>query len=313
MNRDEYSGFRDLVSVIAVCGFVLLAALTAPLWSGPAQNLLGSLKDWLPMAPSSEQEGKMPQGPTATWTDKEIEAALMQCIQALAPVTADVAPLDPIRDGNCGAPAPVLVKSIGGADKVSFDPPLVLDCAMVVGLDRWLKDRVQPAAREVFSSPVSKIIGSSYACRNVYNLPDGHLSQHAFANAIDLPMFVLADGRKVDVTHGWGPTQRDLVAAAKAEKAGPGITSSLAQQKTNAKGAATEVVKVSTSPALNSAAVASPSPASADDSEVAAKFLRLAHDGGCKIFSTVLGPEANDAHRTHLHLDLQERKTSVCE
>jgi hypothetical protein len=265
------------------------------------------------MVPSPEQVGKMPQGPTATWTDKEIEAALMQCIQALAPVTADVAPLDPIRDGNCGAPAPVLVKSIGGADKVSFDPPLVLDCAMVVGLDRWLKESAQPAAREAFSSPVSKIIGSSYACRNVYSLPDGHLSQHAFANAIDLPMFVLADGRKIDFTHGWGPAQRDLVAAAKAKKAAPGITSSLAQQKTNAKGAATEVVKVSTSPASNSAAVASPSPASADDSEVAAKFLRLAHDGGCKIFSTVLGPEANDAHRTHLHLDLQERKTSVCE
>lgn len=309
---NEYSGFRNLVSIIAVCGFILLAALTAPLWLGPAQNWLGSLKDGVPMGPSSDQEGRMPQRPTATWTDEEIEAALMQCIQALAPVTADVTPLDPIRDGDCGAPAPVLVKSIGGADKVSFDPPLVLDCTMVVGLDRWLKDSVQPAAIEVFSSPVSKIIGSSYACRNVYNLRDGHLSQHAFANAIDLPMFGLADGRKFDVTHGWGSTQRDLVAAAKAKKAAPGITSSLAQQKTNAKGAATEVVKVSTSPASNSGAVANPSPASPDGSEVAAKFLRLVHDGGCKIFSTVLGPEANDAHRTHLHLDLQERKTSVC-
>jgi hypothetical protein len=313
MNEDDHSGFRDLISVIAVCGFVLLAALTPLLWSGPAQNWLGSPKDWLPMAPSPEQEGKAPQGPTATWTDKEIEAALMQCMQALAPITADVAPLDPIRDGDCGAPAPVLLKSIGGADKVSFDPPLVLDCAMVVGLDRWLKDSVQPAARDALSSPVVKIIGSSYACRNVYNLPNGHLSQHAFANAIDLPMFVLADGRKVDVTHGWGPTQRDLIAAAKAKKAAAGVTGSLAKQKTKAKGAATQVVKVSTSPASNSTTVASPSPASADDSEVAAKFLRLAHDGGCKIFSTVLGPEANDAHRTHLHLDLQERKTSVCE
>jgi hypothetical protein len=162
---------------------------------------------------------------------------------------------------------------------------------------------------------VSKIIGSSYACRNVYNLPGGHLSQHAFANAIDLPMFVLADGRKIDFTHGWGPTQRDLIAAAKAKKTAPGTTGSLAQQKANAKGATNEVVKVSTSPASNSATAASPSPGSADDSSIAAeaKFLRLAHDGGCKIFSTVLGPEANDAHRTHLHLDLQERKTSVCE
>jgi hypothetical protein len=209
----------------------------------------------------------------------------------------------------------VLLKSIGAEDKVSFDPPLVLNCAMVAALDRWLRDRVQPAAKEAFSSPISKIIGSSYACRNVYNRPDGHLSQHAFANAIDLPMFVLADGRKIDVTHGWGPTQRDLVAAAKAKKAVPGTTGSLAQQKVNSKEATTEVVKVSTAAASNTATATSGGAASADDSGVAAeaKFLRLAHDGGCKIFSTVLGPEANDAHRSHLHMDLQDRRTSVCE
>jgi hypothetical protein len=202
MNEREHSGIRDLVSVIAVCGFVLLAALTAFLFLGPAQNWFRSLKDWLPVAPSTEQGGKAPQGPAVAWTDMEIKAALMQCIKALAPITADVAPADPIRDGDCGAPAPVLVKSIGKAEKVSFDPPLVLDCAMVVGLDRWLEDSVQPAAREAFSSAVSKIVGSSYACRNVYNRAEGHLSQHALANAIDLPTFVLVDGRKVDVTHG---------------------------------------------------------------------------------------------------------------
>jgi hypothetical protein len=321
MDEDEQSGSHRLVSIIALCGFAVLAALTAPLWWGPAQNWLNTLKDWLPIASSLEQEGAHAlQEPTAAWTSKEIEAALMQCVQALAPVTADVAPLAPIRSGDCGVAAPVLVKSIGGADKVSFDPPLVLDCAMVVGLDRWLKDSVQPAAKEAFSSPVSKIIGSSYACRNVYNLPDGHLSQHAFANAIDLPIFVLADGRKVDVTHGWGSTQRDLIAVAKAKKAA-GVTSSLAQQKTknNTKAAAmSEVVKVSTAPtssgaAASSATTTSQSSTPAYEAAAEAKFLRLVHDGSCQIFSTVLGPEANDAHRTHLHLDLQQRKTSVCE
>jgi hypothetical protein len=315
MNEHGHSGFRDLVSIIAVCGLVLLAALSAPLWWGSAQRWFGPLQNWLPYAPPIEESSTgVPKAPAAAWSDKEIKAALMQCIQVLVPIIAEIAPLDPIRDGDCGAPAPVLLKSIGGAEKISFDPPLVLDCALVVGLDRWLQDSVQPAARETFSSPVSKIIGSSYACRNVYNQPDGHLSQHAFANAIDVPMFVLADGRKVDLTHGWGPTQRDLIAAAKTKKAAPGTTGSLAQQKANTKDATTEVVKVSTAAASNSATAASPSPASADDSGIAAeaKFLRLAHKGGCKIFSTVLGPEANDAHRTHLHLDLQERKMSVC-
>jgi hypothetical protein len=205
----------------------------------------------------------------------------------------------------------VLLKSIGGVDKVSFDPPLVLDCAMVVSLDRWLRDGVQPAAKEAFSLSVSQIIGSSYACRNVYSQPDGHLSQHAFANAIDVPTFVLADGREVDLTHGWGPTQRDLIAAAKAKKASPATTGSIAQQKANSKDETTKTMKVST--AATSVPV-SPNTASANDTgrSAEAKFLRLAHDSGCKIFSTVLGPEANDPHRTHLHLDLQGRRTSVC-
>ena len=74
MNQNNHSGFRDLVSVIAVCGLVLFGALLiAPLWFGQAPNWLGSLKDWLPMAPP--EQGKAPQGPTATWTDKEIEAS----------------------------------------------------------------------------------------------------------------------------------------------------------------------------------------------------------------------------------------------
>ncbi|MGO8843049.1 MAG: extensin family protein [Methyloceanibacter sp.] len=45
-----------------------------------------------------------------------------------------------------------------------------------------------------------------------------------------------------------------------------------------------------------------------------AKFLRRVHQGACQVFSTVLGPEVNDVHRTHLHLDLQDRNAlNVCE
>jgi hypothetical protein len=58
-------------------------------------------------------------------------------------------------------------------------------------------------------------LSSSYACRTRYFLPNDRLSQHAFANAIDLPVLILADGRKLDIAQGWGQTQRDVVAAAK--------------------------------------------------------------------------------------------------
>lgn len=46
-----------------------------------------------------------------------------------------------------------------------------------------------------------------------------------------------------------------------------------------------------------------------------ALFLREAHRTACGIFGTVLGPEANNAHRNHLHIDLAERgaRGAFCE
>ena len=45
-----------------------------------------------------------------------------------------------------------------------------------------------------------------------------------------------------------------------------------------------------------------------------AQFLRDIHDGGCKIFGTVLGPEANAAHHNHFHVDMaKRRRTAYCE
>lgn len=43
-------------------------------------------------------------------------------------------------------------------------------------------------------------------------------------------------------------------------------------------------------------------------------FLRAAHSAACKVFGTVLGPEANRAHRNHFHVDMAERPHGViCE
>ena len=43
-------------------------------------------------------------------------------------------------------------------------------------------------------------------------------------------------------------------------------------------------------------------------------FLRRIHAGACRTFSTILGPEANEAHRNHFHVDMAERQSgSYCE
>jgi hypothetical protein len=42
-----------------------------------------------------------------------------------------------------------------------------------------------------------------------------------------------------------------------------------------------------------------------------AHFLRAAHTAACRIFGTVLGPESNEAHRNHFHLDMAERASGA--
>ena len=50
-----------------------------------------------------------------------------------------------------------------------------------------------------------------------------------------------------------------------------------------------------------------PSPVSGRKS----RFLREVHDAACRVFGTTLGPEANEAHRNHLHVDMAERKAAL--
>jgi hypothetical protein len=44
------------------------------------------------------------------------------------------------------------------------------------------------------------------------------------------------------------------------------------------------------------------------------EFLHAIHKAACTIFSTVLGPDADKAHRNHFHLDLAVRKSvTICQ
>ena len=50
------------------------------------------------------------------------------------------------------------------------------------------------------------------------------------------------------------------------------------------------------------------------ESEDRSAFLRAVHDDACKLFGTVLGPEANEAHKDHFHLDMKVRRyVKICE
>jgi hypothetical protein len=251
--------------------------------------------------------------PTVPWTEAEIAAAKAKCGELLAATPLDYQPLDPIKQGLCGAPAPILVKSIGKDPAVAIDPPATLTCPLAHALGAWLHDMVQPDAKTLFGAPVTKLHNAtSYACRNRYGATQGPLSEHALANALDVSEFVLASGETITVLDNWPhapmvpplpepkPTRVTLVPPAVPSTPKPWAPRVV------------EVVKAKADPPPSPPPVATP-PAEDSIAEKRSEFVKEVHDDGCKEFGTVLGPEANEAHKNHFHLDMKARRKGYCE
>jgi hypothetical protein len=272
------------------------------------------------------------------WSDAQVIAALRECVRLLAPIAADVELAEPMKHEQCGAPAPVLLKRIG---KIELSPPAMINCAMVVGLHAWVEKTLQPAAQETFGSPITRLRNASgYACRTRVGSQShaDRLSEHALANAIDIAGFVTADGRAIEVARFWGPTARDQREAERIAEAGAKDAGPPADKREPVKPERPQSHKIS---AISGAAIAEPakgektaqlrklakstSDVSPDPKAIPAppapgredaaksteaQFLRRLHKGACGVFGTVLGPEANEAHRDHFHFDLAYRRTS---
>lgn len=355
-----------------------------------------------------------PPAPLTKWSEAETAAALRECLTLLAPIAAGLDVSEPMRAGDCGSPAPVLLRSVGASSRVEMKPAATLNCRMVARMHEWVETTLQPAARAELGSPVVRIIGSSgYSCRNRYGLANAPISEHAFANAIDIGGFVLADGRTVSVLGAWGPTARDTTRDKDAARLAKGTKPAVTELRTKVAAAAEaashppahasaaerqpasperpsvsqRIASASKQPLPGRSALGNPPPSPADaaraaseisgpaaptagnssdepsaatpgtndtarprntaksrdaamkDAERAEKaakdaaakdarekereaekaklaeaqsrFLKRLHSGACRTFATVLGPEANEAHRNHFHFDLKERRTKV--
>jgi hypothetical protein len=251
-----------------------------------------------PLLPPAEQKAP-------PWTDGEIAAAKAECARLLDKVTVVAEPLPPAREGVCGAPAPRELRSLGEGN-VKIQPPATLTCPMVAALNTWVSDKLQPAAKKSFGSPVVRILAESYSCRNRYGLARAPISEHAFMNAIDVSAFVLENGKTIRVSKSWGQHHGSEQGAAKPDST-PG-----AAHKTMAVAAAKLGAHDLIPP--NDDKKKTPAPDKDTTKEEESAFLHEAHNDACKIFGTVLGPDANEAHHNHFHLDMKARKyRAICE
>lgn len=290
-----------------------------------------------PPLPQRKSETGMPATPEPdVWTREQITAAQAQCDTLLRTIDAVIIPQPPIKEGKCGAPAPVRLVSLGKTLPVSFSPPALVDCRMAAALNTWISQHVQPLAAKHLGERIVQVeVMSDYSCRRSSGRRD-RLSQHAFADALDIRGFVTQSGRRTRVLQAWGETQRDIaarLAAEAAQDAAPPTSKTGADTNRSATEAtastSTQSMLLGTSKAAQKAAnVAAKRKTLRDRALVASlssgvpalalhsksppgpdsKFLRAAHAAACRIFGTTLGPEANDAHRNHFHVDMAERR-----
>lgn len=340
--------------------------------------------DKSPKNPSNSADGSdsgAKQKPDDKWSDAEIVDAKAHCAVVLQRIHAVYAAHEPIKEGACGAPAPIELISIGQNPEVSFSPPPVVRCDLAEALDKWLETDLQPSARKHFGAPIIKIeTMSDYSCRNAYGRKTTKLSEHGLANAVDIGAFVMASSKSVSVLDDWGMTQRelnkiaeekaaaekqaaDVAAAEKAQQANlssdgkpaattpaastapslgfpaaglarstvvdgvPKVTVTLPGASTGTRKTASNAGQPARlggpAPGPNKASArksqrkglaalskeTSPSPSSEEQA-----FLHEVHTAACHLFGTTLGPEANDDHRDHFHVDMAPRKfTKICD
>jgi hypothetical protein len=309
------------------------------------------------------------------WTPAEIQAAKAQCAAAIKGLNVLVSYEEPIKDGECGNPAPIRLVKL---DNVSFQPAALINCGMLAPLHKWITKDIQPLARRQLGAKIATIeVMSDYSCRTALGRKGKKLSQHAYVDALDIRGFITDKSQQVLVLENWGATARDIAAAkareekivqaahaaaaaqaaaeaqrpeaapapaAKQPPSKPGAPASHARGDVDVVAAILpggnkrqQVAARLGGPPENSkpaAGTAKPTlkPSVMGDQRIAplsraalaalktpndtpsALFLRDAHAAACRTFGTTLGPEANEMHRNHFHIDMAKRTIkSICD
>lgn len=154
--------------------------------------------------------------------------------------------LEPIADGTCVERSPLAVTGVlVNGRMVPLSGEVTTNCGMAAALPEWAATIDGYLQARENTSIARILVGTSYMCRPRNNATGADVSEHGFANALDVVGFELEDGRTVTLPSAW-----------------------------------------------------------ADPLSPEGRLIRFAHDAGCSRFTTTLGPEANELHRDHLHLDL---------
>lgn len=102
---------------------------------------------------------------------------------------------------TCGAEQVVIYQ--GGPENIAYNAPPLLTCGMALAFGRF-ETVLQAEATRALGSRVKRIRqGGTYSCRKMARFTT-MVSEHSYANAIDIYGFVLENGRHVSVQKDFG-------------------------------------------------------------------------------------------------------------
>jgi hypothetical protein len=223
------------------------------------------------------QEFAPPQEAYAAFPEQPAAAAEPAAPSACQVRLAKIAVFQPlptlVGPGECGAVDAVHLDAIILPDqsKVAVTPAGILRCPMAEELAHWVREDVAPTATKL-GSPLRVLDNfDSYECRGRNRVRGATLSEHGRADAIDVRLFKLADGRSltltdVNVDKAWRETIKASVCARFSTVLGPGsdgnheehIHLDLAERRNNYKLCEWDVREPPPPPAVAQAEAAAP-------------------------------------------------------
>ena len=172
-----------------------MAVVTAPRILLVASALL--------LASCSAREAPKTQRTGANATTENVR----QCMASLKEKSVRFAGLpNKSFDGGCRTIDTIKVMDFGTATTNLG----AMTCPLAANFTDWARYAVRPAAKQYLGADVVRIeTMGTFNCRNIYGGRSGKLSEHAFANAVDVSAFVLRDGRRVSVLTGWNGSSEE--------------------------------------------------------------------------------------------------------
>ena len=191
--------WRILLGCVLVAAPLPGAAETVPLPPERPSEFAapGPPAETVPLPPKRPPEFAAP-GPegASPAADNAVPEEELACRRRLTELGVAYTPL-PALDGpgGCGAAHPLELTALSAKVGVTGKPTVT--CRLAEALAVWARDGL--VVPDGAAAVTSVAVGTSYQCRGRNHDDTAPLSEHAFANGVDIASFRLADGRTIAV------------------------------------------------------------------------------------------------------------------